>query len=505
MMEGEDGETSLTERDRTEEETNGELSPPVLSPPRQRQRQQQKAEEGSRVAEEPEISPQLARWIRLRAQELKIRQKDRQWAAEQVNDFRDSLLKFLKNNDDQPYFQSAEFLNSGSYFEMLKIHSPNEFDMMLILRPPSRLVMTMLDGGLFYQIDLCRSTRSAIRAFLLENERTLSASKILSETHRLVRKFIRTYRVPDERCRWVVNRKRPNSPAVTLSLFRTDSSEELISADVVPALEVHSSQAWPLAARNGPDVDDWLGKKTRQEIKSLACFFVPKRLKGRNLSEAEKESWRISFSHIEKKIIRSHGNKKTCCESTATKCCRKQCLKLLKCLIEGLKQRFPRQLDGLCSYHGKTAFLHTLSIRFKDSMWARRQLPDCFLLLLGALEGHARSGLLPHFFVPDCNLFSPAAFPRRTLVFLSRALEEQRREGLPLLKPPAPVPPLALGPVSPVSPASPAAGSDTSTEDSRPVSQLQTRSPEVHSLNAGFIMKILLPFAIVLISVLFIV
>ncbi|KAK6323646.1 hypothetical protein J4Q44_G00059850 [Coregonus suidteri] len=37
----------------------------------------------------------------------------------------------------------------------------------------------------------------------------------------------------------------------------------------------------------------------------------------------------------------------------------KKCFKLLKCLIEGLKQRYPQELNALCSYYGKTAFLHT--------------------------------------------------------------------------------------------------------------------------------------------------
>lgn len=53
-------------------------------------------------------------------------------------------------------------------------------------------------------------------------------------------------------------------------------------------MEVHPSQGWPLAVRNGPDVDNWLGKKIRQEIRSLPIYFVPKRLKGRNLSEEAK-------------------------------------------------------------------------------------------------------------------------------------------------------------------------------------------------------------------------
>ena len=47
--------------------------------------------------------------------------------------------------------------------------------------------------------------------------------------------------MPDDCCRWEVNRKRPNSPAVTLSLLRTEcDGDELISVDVVPALEVNT-------------------------------------------------------------------------------------------------------------------------------------------------------------------------------------------------------------------------------------------------------------------------
>ncbi|OWK57700.1 Cyclic GMP-AMP synthase [Lonchura striata] len=33
-------------------------------------------------------------------------------------------------------------------------------------------------------------------------------------------------------------------------------------------------------------------------------------------------TWRLSFSHIEKEMINNHGNSKTCCESNGRKCCR---------------------------------------------------------------------------------------------------------------------------------------------------------------------------------------
>ncbi|XP_053347524.1 cyclic GMP-AMP synthase-like isoform X2 [Clarias gariepinus] len=158
------------------------------------------------------------------------------------------------------------------------------------------------------------------------------------------------------------------------------------------------------------------------------------------------ESWRISFSHIKKEIIRYHGNKRTCCEGKQNECCRKLCLRLLKCLFEGLKQRYPSELDALCSYHGKTAFFHNLSKRFEDSLWTPGQLSVCFMKLLCQFESAVNDGYLPHFFVPDHDLFFSSSFPKRSLLFLGNALREQRESGLPLLRVPDPVPALCYSP-----------------------------------------------------------
>ena len=68
------------------------------------------------------VPPELANWIKVNAKDLKLRQTDRRWAAEVVNDFRENLLKFLRSSSDQPFFQSAEFLTTGSYFEKVKVY-----------------------------------------------------------------------------------------------------------------------------------------------------------------------------------------------------------------------------------------------------------------------------------------------------------------------------------------------------------------------------------------------
>ena len=76
------------------------------------------------MLEEPvSISPELSSWIKANANELKLPQTDRRWAAEVVNDFRDNLVKFLRSSSDQPFFQSADFLTTGSYFEKVKVRT----------------------------------------------------------------------------------------------------------------------------------------------------------------------------------------------------------------------------------------------------------------------------------------------------------------------------------------------------------------------------------------------
>ncbi|TSK31360.1 Cyclic GMP-AMP synthase [Bagarius yarrelli] len=391
------------------------------------------------------IPNELDRWIRQRGRDLRLRQSDRKHAVKLVNNLRKDLIKFLKENVEQPFFKDVSVLNSGSYYELVKINKPNEFDIMLKLSTP-RIIWNSLEKykGLFYTISLHRLPRGEIRAFLVEGGLMISASKIMSEMHNLIKKFIKKHKVPPGEGHWVVCRKKVNSPAVTLVFLDENKKVEVLSVDIVPALEV--PQGWPEAARTGLGVDNWLGKNARRKLLDQPVYFVPKRPKTRNLTNVEKESWRISFSHIEKEMIRFHGNKKVCCEKKEHECCRKLCLRLLKCLIEGLKQTYPDKLDPLCSYHGKTLFFHNLCARPEDSLWTPGQLSVCFIKLFKDFEHAVNSGSLPHFFVPDHNLFSPTSFPKRSLQFLGNALQEQRELGFPLLRIPDPIPAICDNP-----------------------------------------------------------
>lgn len=84
----------------------------------------------------------------------------------------------------------------------------------------------------------------------------------------------------------MIQRNLVNSPAVTLEFKPKEKDDEVMSVDIVPTLEV--PQGWPQAARAGPNIDRWLGKKCRRQFVSKAVYFVPKRPKGRNLKDDAK-------------------------------------------------------------------------------------------------------------------------------------------------------------------------------------------------------------------------
>lgn len=92
--------------------------------------------------------------------------------------------------------------------------------------------------------------------------------------------------MPADEGRWIVCRKKITSPAVTLEFLEQNKRAEILSVDIVPALEV--PQGWPEAARAGPDVDNWLGKNNRRKILGQPVYFVPKRPKERSLTPVEK-------------------------------------------------------------------------------------------------------------------------------------------------------------------------------------------------------------------------
>ncbi|XP_031201191.1 cyclic GMP-AMP synthase-like [Mastomys coucha] len=122
---------------------------------------------------------------------------------------------------------------------------------------------------------------------------------------------------------------------------------------------------------------------------------------------------------------------KTCCESSGAKCCRKECLKLMKCLLEQLKKEF-QELDAFCSYHVKTAIFHLWTQEPQDSQWDLKNLNSCFDKFLTFFLECLRTEKLDHYFIPKFNLFSQELIDQKCKKFLSQIIEHERNNGFPI-------------------------------------------------------------------------
>ncbi|XP_069568405.1 cyclic GMP-AMP synthase [Brachyistius frenatus] len=368
----------------------------------------------SRLAERAPVDKVLNDTLK----KLKIKMHDKSNTAKIINNITDKIVKHLKQKTQ--YFKEVEEpLRTGSYYENLKIYHPDEFDVMMPI-PVDRVdIEPFGNDGAFYSVGLKRGSHP-LKQF--QEDSTLSGSNLLEEFRKEVMKSVKEFK------EWQVTRKKKGCPAVTLT---TEVQSVTISLDIVLSLLVKSS--WPRFTKEGMNVEGWLGRKVKQELKQKPYYLVPK-YEGFGNVEIEgvlaKDVWRISFSHVEKHILKNHGSQKTCCEKDGTSCCRKDCLKLLKYLLSLLKENNPK-FQKFCSYHAKTTLLHACCSRTTDSDWKTTDLNHCFQLLLQDFEGYLRNGHLKNFFIPDQNLLSG---PGKMCTTLADCIKEERDNGFPLFK-----------------------------------------------------------------------
>ncbi|XP_042543041.1 cyclic GMP-AMP synthase [Dipodomys spectabilis] len=350
---------------------------------------------------------------------LKLNRQQISAAAVVVNKVVDRLLRRLQDRESE--FKGVTLLRTGSYYERVKISSPNEFDVMFKLEVPRIQLEEYPNSGAHYFVKFKRNPKGNPLSQFLEGE-ILSASKMLMKFRKIIKEEIKNMK--DQNVS--MEKKKPGSPAVTLLI----EIPEKISVDVILALEAKTS--WPANTKEGLLIHNWLGKKVRNDLRRQPFYLVPKHAKERHGFQGE--TWRISFSHIEKDILNNHGKSKTCCETDGVKCCRKKCLKLMKYLLEQLKKKFEdrKELNKFCSYHVKTAFFHLCSRYHLDSQWDPKDLKLCFDNCVTFLLECLRTEKLVHYFIPVVNLFSQDKIDNVSRAFLLEQIEYERNNGFPV-------------------------------------------------------------------------
>ncbi|XP_067277995.1 cyclic GMP-AMP synthase [Pseudorasbora parva] len=357
---------------------------------------------------------------------LKIKKCQRSTASSCVNDITVEVIAHLKKYTT--WCADIERLPTGSYYENVKICEPDEFDVMLTI-PVERVDIDPFDeAGAFYSVALKRHPNKHPLDIFLNEDKTIQASKMLSEFRDAVKEAVENLQ-----CRYKIEiqRKKPRCPAVTLEV---SENKNIISIDFVLGLKVHRA-SWPVFTKDGFKIENWLGKKEKADMKRQPFYLVPKYV-GKGDAEHDgvvaKDAWRISFSHVEKEILKRHGQSKTCCEAGGQKCCRKECLKLLKYLLQRLKEDNSKsnKMSKFCSYHAKTTLLHACAARGNDNKWAYSQLADCFQQLSEDFVKYLKARHLPNFFIPSHNLLDQAT--PISCDFLANAIEFQCNNYFPI-------------------------------------------------------------------------
>ncbi|XP_041867122.1 cyclic GMP-AMP synthase [Melanotaenia boesemani] len=349
---------------------------------------------------------------------LRIRKMARSNTSEVVNVITAYIIKHLRKTKS---FQDVDVLRTGSYYENVKISDPDEFDVMLCIPIDRVQIEAFGEDGAFYSVALKRGNNPLEK---FQKGDVLSASEMLKEFREEVKKCLKEF------TDWSMERKKKGCPAVTI----TTTVESIpISLDVVLCLEVKSS--WPNFTNDGLKIEKWLGTKVKRDYKLMPYYLVPK-YEGTGTKEKDgvraKDVWRVSFSHIEKAILKNHGSEKTCCEREGQGCCRKDCLKLLKHLLHLLKKKNGIKFDKFCSYHVKTTLLHACCSRPKDSDWKASELNPCFQLLLQDFEESLKKGELYNFFIPSQNLLSGPS--TKMCKELADYINKQCEEGFPIFE-----------------------------------------------------------------------
>ncbi|CAI9559455.1 unnamed protein product [Staurois parvus] len=363
----------------------------------------------------------LSKHLKFAVNSLKLKINDISKAAEKVNRVIEIIIK-SETTKSHPLFKSIEKMSTGSYYEGVKISNPNEFDIMLNISFESYQTIDLTsidDSGAFYMLAF-RKRKPPAMASYIDDEGNILAKHILDEFRTLVNNVLKQSAGKPAS----LERKSPSSPAITLTI---PNKPENISVDLVLAIQIRQ---WPENASNGMNIDSWLGTKEKQKYRKEPCYMVAKQKdkKGKMYDY----TWRISFSNIEKDILSHHGSAKTCCERQGPMCCRKQCLKLMKYILEQLKLRGNRRMNQFCSYQAKTALLHVCVQYPKDEDWKWEDLDICFSRYVESFQKCLKMYSLSNFFIPSHNLFSPNEVDKASCNYLFEELEKEKVKNYPI-------------------------------------------------------------------------
>lgn len=182
----------------------------------------------------------------------------------------------------------------------------------------------------------------------------------------------------------VSNAEGTHGPAV----LRGKASEVHSANDVVPTLK---SPQWPInvfQAFKSRVLHKWLTREMVYDIEKCGCFYVPI---GDPMSPEKDLEWRLSFSLVEKYLVRSLSTVQY------------NCYNILKLLGEGM--HYYKEQKLLCSYFFKNALFWSIEEEDK-SFWEESNVLKCIASVLKRMTLFYHKHNFPNYFIPENNMIS---------------------------------------------------------------------------------------------------
>ncbi|XP_066287266.1 cyclic GMP-AMP synthase-like isoform X2 [Branchiostoma lanceolatum] len=341
---------------------------------------------------------------------VRISQEDRSDTSKIYNPIIDGIAeeikKAAKNEGESDIFQFQR-LNSGSYFERLKVDTTDEYDIMFCIygKVVEDLELAEMEPSLgMVAVKLPENNKSSFRNYATPDG-FLSPQTLLNRFRGLVEEAVSTLKraeagSPFKGLDVELEEQKDGCPAVTLIV----SKEEIqISIDLVLALEL--PKPWPQCTKGWEGcVKHWLTQSEIRAVRRTALHAVAKSAP----DDPAGVLWRLSFSQTEKDLFTGHILNPTDNGNHATTC-RKDCLRCMKYIkLQSMLLEVIGPDCGFASYHLKTVLLHAIANR--PDGWEKENLVTCLVYVIDELVSFIDERHLPHFFIPEYNLFNPAVF-----------------------------------------------------------------------------------------------
>lgn len=375
---------------------------------------ERKSDEFRRIAIESELDK------RLRKANVNPRQPDRS-TYHTIDKIKEIMLKKLNATIDEGPSLCWKAFSSGSYYEILKIDRPDEFDLMFTCK---------LDCDINYDPEpdqkhgqrvsqmycALKPKEEQVPPVLVGNDGWLCPKAFHKYFQSKVDEFLRDKgRIKLESGSTAVQRHlkvsySETSPAVTLEYKSVNNIP--YSIDLVPAIEFDH---FPEPTRDW--ACSWIPERNVTEIRQT--FHVVAKIQQTELVKAPGQCrlWRLSFSAAEKKLLVSADGK----HAPGLTTCRKDVLRLLKLDLADFYETRKDEPHEFPSYYLKMLMLNLFEKQPESKDWEKdKTLLARYTDALRYWKTSISERQLPHYFIAGENMLLEEGRPKSQL----RALEQ---------------------------------------------------------------------------------